>query len=272
MGSADISRSPTIRHVHTAGSGPRMPVDTPDRSGARRTGTRMVPSALVLSADALALSTPVLSDARQLSATISMTVLSLLLIAAAGRYRAPLHLSVLDDLPAIVSRLVVAMAVVATIVALRGGREDVATFLGSCGTAVVLLIGGRVMTTRLIGRSRERGHGVRRTLMVGGGALAAELADVLDNDGSYGLAVVGYVDDEQDRPASDLVPRLGRQSDVDSVVRATGVDTLIVTPDTGSECALFRLLRTEECLGCDIFVVPRLYHLHLQPSPIERIG
>ena len=226
----------------------------------------------MLSVDALALLTPLLTDARQVAATLALAALSVLLIANAGRYRERLHLSVLDDLPAIVSRLVAATAVVATVVGLRGGPEAVATFLQNCASAAVLLVGGRMATTRLTAWRRERGYGVRRTLLMGGGPLAAELADVLDNHPGYGLAVVGYVDDDHYRPASDVVPWLGRVSDVDSVVRAVGADVLIVTPDAGAECALARLLRTPGSLRCDVFAVPRLYHLHLHPAPIDRVG
>ena len=226
----------------------------------------------MLSADALALLSPLLTDARQPPATLAMAGCSLLLLATGGRYRERLHLSALDDLPAIVGRLLVATAVVATMVGLRGGPPAVATFLENCATAAVLLVAGRAATTRLTAWRRERGYGVRRTLMMGGGPLAAELADVLDNHPSYGLAVVGYVDDDDDRPASDVVPCLGRLSDVDSVVRSVGADVLIVTPDAGTECALLDLLRTPQCLTCEVFAVPRLYHLHLLPAPIDRIG
>jgi lipopolysaccharide/colanic/teichoic acid biosynthesis glycosyltransferase len=222
--------------------------------------------------DALALLTPLLSDTRQLPATVAAAALSVLLLATAGRYRARLHPSVLDELPAILSRLVAAIALVATIVALRGGPEAVATFLSNCASAVVLLVAGRAATTRLIAWTRERGYGVRRTLMIGGGTLAAELADVLDNHPGYGLAVVGYVDDDDGRPASDLLPRLGRLSDVESVVRNGRVDVLIVTPEAGDECALPGLLRNPGCVACDIFAVPRLYHLHVRPAPTDRIG
>jgi len=153
----------------------------------------------VLSADALALLSPLLTDARQLSATVAMAGCSLVLLATGGRYRERLHLSALDDLPAIASRLLVATAGVATLVGLRGGPPAVATFLENCATAAVLLVAGRAATMRLIRWRRERGYGVRRTLMMGGGPLAAELADVLDNHPGYGLAVVGFVDDNRDR-------------------------------------------------------------------------
>ena len=268
MRSADLSRSPTIRHAHIATAWPPAAADPPRRSAVDRIG----PSALVLSADALALLTPLLTDARQFAATVAMAGFSVLLIATGGRYRERLHLSVLDDLPAIVSRLAVATAVVATVVGLRGGPQAVSTFLENCATAAVLLIGGRVATTRLTAWRRERGYGVRRTLLMGGGTLAAELADVLDTHPAYGLAVIGYVDDDDDGPASGVVPRLGRLSNVDSVVRSVGVDVLIVTPEAGAECALPGLLRTPECLSCDVFAVPRLYHLHIHPAPIDRIG
>jgi hypothetical protein len=71
----------------------------------------------VLSVDAVLLMMPVLSDAQQIAPTAAMTVLSLLLITGGRRYRPRLHLSVLDELPTVVGRLLAATAVVATIIA-----------------------------------------------------------------------------------------------------------------------------------------------------------
>jgi lipopolysaccharide/colanic/teichoic acid biosynthesis glycosyltransferase len=272
MGSADISRGPTIRQRGTAASCPGRAIAPAARSSARRFVIRVGSSAMVLFGDTLALMTPLLSDPRQFSATMFMAGLSLLLIARAGRYRTSPNLSVLDVAPAIVSRLVMATTVIATIIGLEGGQEAVATFLRNCAMVVVLVIGGRVMTARLIGWRRERSDGLRRTLMVGGGTLTAELADVLDNHANYGLAVMGFVDDCHDCAASDLVPWLGRLSDVDLIVRNTGADTLIVTLEEGAECALLNMLRAPGCLACDIFAVPRLYHLRVHPAPIDHIG
>jgi lipopolysaccharide/colanic/teichoic acid biosynthesis glycosyltransferase len=271
MGSADLCRNPTIRRPATS-----VRPDPPGTHRGRPSLERFLGGAgactAVLSMDALALMTPMLSDARQLTATVSMAALAMLLLAAAGRYRRRLHLGVLDDLPAVVARLIAATTVIATGVALHGDRSAVVTFLENCAMVVVLLIGGRVVTTRLIGWSRQCGRAMRRTVVVGGAAIAAELIDVLDGEPAYGLGVVGFVDDGPDRPAADLVPWLGQLSNMDSIVRDTGADTVLVAGGDGHECALVSALRTPACLGCDVFVVPRMHHLHVEPAPVDRIG
>jgi lipopolysaccharide/colanic/teichoic acid biosynthesis glycosyltransferase len=215
---------------------------------------------------------PLASDARQVAATLSVAGLAVLLIAAAGRYRRRLNLSVLDELPAIVGRLVVATAVIAGAIALRGDPDAVTIFVQNCAMAVVLVVGGRVVTTRLINWSRESGRAMHRTVVVGGGDLAAELIDLLDGDRRYGLAVVGFVEVDRDRAAADIVPWLGPVSNLDRAVRDSGADTVLVVGADGPECGLVKALRGPGCLGCDVFVVPRLYHLHLDPAPVDRIG
>ena len=52
-----------------------------------------------------------------------------LLLTGGGRYRARLHLSVLDELPTLLGRLLTAAAVVATVIALRHEQDAVTTFL-----------------------------------------------------------------------------------------------------------------------------------------------
>src|SRR3954468_7290003 len=76
---------------------------TPARSGVRR--SRLLPFArgirawmLVLPVDAILLLLPILWSAAQGRATVAMSLLSVVLLTGGGRYRARLHMSVLDEL------------------------------------------------------------------------------------------------------------------------------------------------------------------------------
>jgi hypothetical protein len=271
MGSADLCRNPTIRRPVAATARPE-PLAPGGPCRAERLPRVLGSTAVVPVVDTLALATPLLSDARQPVVTLSMTALSLLLIGAAGRYRRRLHLSVLDELPAVLGRLIAAATLIATVIALYDARPAVVTFVENSAMAAVLVIGGRVLTTGLIGWSRQRGSAMHRAVIVGGGALAAELIDVLDSDRAYGLAVDGFVDTSHDRLAADVVPWLGPVSTLDSVVADWGVDTLLVAGGDDPECALATALRAPTCLGAAVFVVPRLHHLHLAPEPVDRVG
>ena len=67
----------------------------------------------------------------------------------------------------------------------------------------------------------DRAH---RTVLIGGGALAAELAQVLIQHRRYGLVPVGYVDDDAGGIASVVLPRLGGLDDLDLCVTRERAD------------------------------------------------
>jgi len=108
----------------------------------------------------------------------------------------------------------------------------VTTFLVNVAISLGLIVVGRIITTRIIGWSRRRGTTAHRTVLIGGGALAAELAQVLIQHRRYGLVPVGYVDDDADGIASVVLPRLGGLDDLDLCVTRERADVLLVT-DSG---------------------------------------
>jgi exopolysaccharide biosynthesis polyprenyl glycosylphosphotransferase len=208
----------------------------------------------------------------QIYAVVAMAVLATILLTGGVQYRAPLHLSVLDELPTILTRLFAATAVVASVIVCLHQREAVITFLETASQAIALVLVGRVITTRLIGLARRRGITMYHTVLIGGGPLAAELAKILDEHPSYGLKVDGFVDDGDLFPAEEYVPRLGRLADLDMAVAATGATTLLVADGSIEERALIDAVRTEACQKADLLVVPRIHYFHTQTELADHIG
>jgi exopolysaccharide biosynthesis polyprenyl glycosylphosphotransferase len=208
----------------------------------------------------------------QLHAVAAMAVLGALFLAGGGRYRARLHLSVLDDLPSILTRMLTATAAVAAVVLYLHQREAVLTFLETAVQATALVVVGRVITTRLIAFARRRGFAQYRTVLIGGGVLAAELAKILDTHPNYGLTVAGFVDDGDDFPANEHLPRLGRLADLDIAVATIGARTLLVADGNFEERALMDAVRTAECQSADLLVVPRMHYFHTQTGMADHIG
>jgi exopolysaccharide biosynthesis polyprenyl glycosylphosphotransferase len=208
----------------------------------------------------------------QIYAVLTMAILGVLLLSGGCQYRARLHLSVLDELPSILGRLLTAAAAVALLIALMHQREAVFTFLGTACQAIALVLVGRVITTHLIAFGRRTGITAHHTVLIGGGPLAAELAEILCAHPIYGLAVDGFVDDGGGFAAVSQVPRLGTVLDLDSVVKDTGADVLLIADGNFNERVLLDAVRTPVCQPADLLIVPRMHHFHTQTGISDHIG
>ena len=235
---------------------------------------------LVLPVDAALLMAPVIWMPSQWKASVCMAVLALLLISARGRYRARLHLSVLDELPALVGNLLTSAAVIATVIAVRHQQDAVTNFLNNAAIAIALVVVGRALTVQLIFFGRRRQITNHRTLLIGGGRLGNELYKIIASQPRYGLSVVGVVEDGPQATRAGSPPRLGGLRDLNRIVVETGADVLLVTDGTLSERELLDAVRTPACEPCDLLVVPRMPDFatqvgqsgdHIGSIPIMRI-
>jgi exopolysaccharide biosynthesis polyprenyl glycosylphosphotransferase len=216
--------------------------------------------------------TPLAWRPPQIHAVVMLAVLGTLLLTGGGRYRARLHLSVLDELPIILTRMLTATAAVASVILYMHQREAVLTFLETAIQATALVLVGRVTTTRLIAFARRRGIVQYRTVLIGGGPLAGELAKILNEHPEYGHKVDGFVDDGDHFPVEKYVARLGRLADLDIAVATTGASALVVADGNFEERALIDAVRTEGCKAADLLVVPRMHHFHTQTGMADHIG
>ncbi|WP_395308260.1 sugar transferase [Mycobacterium sp. AMU20-3851] len=203
---------------------------------------------------------------------LTMAVLGVLLLTNGGRYVAPLHLSVLDELPTIITRLLASVAAVAAIVLFLHQKAQVQVFLETACQAVALVVVGRVITGRLIGVGRRCGIAKHRTILIGGGPVAAELARTLAEHREYGLKVEGFVDNGEGFAAEENVPFLGRLADLDMAVVTTGADTVLLADGNFDERALMDAVRTKVCRTTELLVVPRMHHFHTQTGTADHIG
>jgi exopolysaccharide biosynthesis polyprenyl glycosylphosphotransferase len=227
---------------------------------------------LVPLVDFVLIVTPLAWRPHQIHAVVMFAVLATVLLTGGGRYRARLHLSVLDELPTILTRMLTATAAVASVILYMHQREAVLTFLETACQATALVLVGRISTTRLTAFARRRGIVQYPTVLIGGGPLAAELAKILDEHPEYGQKVVGFVDDGDEFPAEEYVPRLGRLVDLDMAVETTNACTLLVADGNFDERALMDAVHTEECQTVDLLVVPRMHHFHTQTGLADHIG
>src|SRR4051794_27825193 len=118
--------------------------------GVRRLLGRVRAWMLVLPMDAALIMLPAAWHPEHVRASAVLAGLFLLSLSSAGHYRAQLHVSVLDDLPTLLAKLLTAVAVVSTIIALRHQQHAVTVFLIDAVIAIGLVVAGRVLATQLI--------------------------------------------------------------------------------------------------------------------------
>lgn len=173
-----------------------------------------------------------------------------------GSYRHRFHLSVLDHAPPLMLRLMAPSIVVVLGAIVSGASGPV--LLQALFVPLAVLI-GRGGSYAFVSELRARGYLVEPAVMVGGGAVAAELTRQIRQRPEYGLVAIGYVDDVASRLLD--VPHLGRLADLESVLRAHPARHVIVAFPTRPAHELVGILRRIERLGADIAIVPRFFEV-----------
>jgi exopolysaccharide biosynthesis polyprenyl glycosylphosphotransferase len=196
-------------------------------------------------------------------------VIAVLLLMSGGLYRARLYLSVLDDLPAMMGRAIVAGAL-ATAIGVLGDQWASRSILYFTGAFALLQVLTRSVAFAAMRRTRRARRGHHKTLIMGGGEVGALLARTLIDRPETGLEPIGFLDDDpllalDDRP----VPHLGGNADLVDVVASRGVDHIVVAFGSAREAALVDVLRTCDRLACEILFVPRFYEVHSTARDME---
>jgi exopolysaccharide biosynthesis polyprenyl glycosylphosphotransferase len=237
-----------------------------------RSARRIQAWVLVLLVDTLALSAPAVWMPQHAKGFLSMAALSLVLLNASGRYRARLHISVLDELPILLGRLLAAGGIVATVFAIQHEQTEVTTFLATAVVGMGLVVLGRILSNQIILLGRRRRIVAHRTVVIGGGTLAAELLTLLDRYPRYGLFPVGFVYDHESCEASAVNRRLGGVHELEDVVRRSAADVVIVADSELPESEVLGAIRRPGLLGTDIMSVPRLHQFCRQTGIDDHIG
>jgi Undecaprenyl-phosphate glucose phosphotransferase len=115
----------------------------------------------------------------------------------------------------------------------------------------------------------------RRTLLVGGGADAAEVIATLDDSPDAGVSVVGIFDDRDDIRApntSNSVVKLGNIDEIGEFVRKAKVDTIIVTLPVTAELRLLQILNKLWVLPVDIRLSAHAQKVRYRPHAYSYLG
>ncbi|MBX7268685.1 sugar transferase [Micromonospora sp. Llam7] len=227
--------------------------------------------------DLLALLAPLLVTRQYWRGTLAMAVLTLAIFAAGGLYRARRHVSFLDELPSLCGRLLAAASVVAIIAALRHESADyVLGYTSDVAVSAGLVIVGRAFTREFAILARKRRWVEHNAVIVGSGPTSVELARLLRRYPQYGLRFVGCVDSAA-RQGTAALPLAGTLDQLDSVVRLTECDVVIVGDPDCSETKLMEILSRPRTAGCDVWAATGLWGSrssddHIGAVPVAKVG
>jgi exopolysaccharide biosynthesis polyprenyl glycosylphosphotransferase len=258
-------------HAVTSGTTITMPyVASPSARRTRGLRAWMV----TLPVDLAALLAPLLLQNEFWRGVLFTAALTVVIFAAGGHYRGRRHLSILDELPSVVGRLLAAAAVVAIIAAERhSSAEYVGQFMRTVAISAGLVLIGRAITRKMVVVARRKRWVEHGAVIVGGGLVGAELARLLRRYPQYGLRFAGFIDDDAAAHRNkELRPWIGRVDDIEELIRATESDVIIVADVDCPEERLMDLVRLPGCMDCDLWVVPKLHAFSTAGNQADHIG
>ncbi|WP_409484477.1 sugar transferase [Arsenicicoccus dermatophilus] len=183
-------------------------------------------------------------------------------------YDSRLNMAVLDDLPAIAGRWVIACSLVAITGAALEDRpiSDVTSepeLLLLPGLVLTLIILGRAVTYAVIRWARRSGRVGHRVLVLGAGVVGHELARLLQDHPQYGLRPYCFLDaDPKVVDSVSTLPVLGDPELLEQTLVEHRIHVVIVAFSAMKESDMVPLIRTCDRLEAELFVVPRLFELH----------
>ena len=233
---------------------------------ARRRRPRLVATLVLIDVVSLAVASVVVNLA--FGSALAMGVLIVGLTAGTGHYRTRIAPSVLNDLPSLAARALIAGALTTTVRAyFEAGVKDGPLYASIA--FVVFAATGRAVAYHQLRRRRAARVG-SATVILGCGRVGGQLAATLLEHPEFGLNPVGYVDDDPLIPSADRrLPVLGGIASLPRILEQHHVHYVLVAFTTNRESVMVDQLRTCDRLDCEIFFIPRLFELHGVSSNTE---
>jgi len=150
-----------------------------------------------------------------------------------------------------------------------GTPHPIRAALVTMAAALLLNLGLRA-TARAVAHQSENLR--ERTLIVGSGVVAAQIAGRLRQQTAAGLVPIGVVDDEVHPDVGLGVPCLGSLDDLPAVLSRHGVDRVIIAFSRASHEQLLSAIRSCRDRRVPVHVVPRLYEFLDGARELDQVG
>ncbi|HTZ87769.1 MAG TPA: exopolysaccharide biosynthesis polyprenyl glycosylphosphotransferase [Solirubrobacteraceae bacterium] len=186
-----------------------------------------------------------------------------LLFSLRGLYRTRLRALILDGVVPVLSAVSVGAMAVIVFGLFANGKAPPQDDLVRVWLLALAGVGlGRVGLSLLQRWARSRRLVGKPVLIMGAGVVGAQVARRLEAHPEYGLAPVGFLD-EDPRSIAEVggrdLPVLGTVEDLDGTVARTGVRNLIVAFSSVTDERVSRLIQRCQELGIEVSVVPRMF-------------
>jgi exopolysaccharide biosynthesis polyprenyl glycosylphosphotransferase len=196
---------------------------------------------------------------------LSLPLVVVALFYLRGVYRTRLRTLLLDGIAPVISGIsVAAMAVAVLGMFVNDQVPSQSEWLRAWFLSLVGVGLGRTALAFAQRRSRASRLVGKPVLIMGAGVVGAQVARRLENHPEYGLAPIGFLD-EDPRSVAEVggreVPVLGTIDDLEEAVARTGVKNLIVAFSSVDDARVSRLIPRCQELGVDVSVVPRMFDL-----------
>ncbi len=202
-----------------------------------------------------------------LTTELAFAAILILLFHDGGLYRSRLALSVLDDLPCILRRWLMAMAM------LLGGclLLGVHTTLGhafAVGIAVVVIRALLYFVVRTLRRSGTVAH---PTIVIGAEDAGRDVVSQLRAHPECGLRPLGFIDRDADLEGL-VLPLFGGPAELTTVLERHQPHALLLTPGAMREDETVTLVRACQKHRCEVFVLPRLHEVTQVNDDMDFLG
>ncbi len=194
---------------------------------------------------------------------LAFPLIVMLLFYLRGLYRTRLRALVLDGVVPVISAISIgAMAVDVLGIFLNGHAPPQGEVVRGWLFALVGVGFGRIVLSSAQRWARARRLVGKPVLIMGAGVVGAQVARRLEAHPEYGLAPIGFLD-EDPRSIAEVggrdLPVLGTVEDLDETVTRTGVRNLIVAFSSVTDERVSRLIQRCQELGVEVSVVPRMF-------------
>src|SRR5690606_20490999 len=138
---------------------------------------------------------------------------------------------------------------------------------------IVLLAAARIVRRMVYARLRERGIGVQRVLVVGGGDVGRSVLRTMIARRDQGYVPVGYLDHDPAQARVDLgrVKGLGGIENLEATLAEQGVDHVVITLPWTYHDQIVTLIQACQRNGVAVSVVPDVFQLNLRQVLVENL-